>query len=217
MDILNSRCHFLSHVLIQPDEEGDILIPFTGGSSTFESLLLTYDGFTHRYDNFQHLAEEYSLTANFHGLPESIVCGNKCDVVVRAALYCNDVQVPLSLLKDIKLTVETRDLDDVQNIKVVENFGVSDTKDGVYSFLVGEGLQSIQFRLDGKVTVESKKTDRDLSCSSNILEVNRIHKSDAIGSLFLQRVGEGWRVAVLGKNGEFLKVFECRGLVAVAD
>ncbi|KAJ3049091.1 hypothetical protein HK097_009881 [Rhizophlyctis rosea] len=193
---------WMSGHFFEPDEEGDFLIPFTGASTSFETLLLTHDGFTHRYDRFQHLAEDYTLSANFHGLPESIVCGNKCDVVVRATLHCNDVQVPLNLLKDIKLTVETRDLDNVQNIKVVENFGVTDTKDGVYSFLVAESLQSIQFRLDAKVRVESKKTDRDLSFSSELLEVNKIQMGNGVASLFLQRARDGWRVAVLGKNGE---------------
>ncbi|KAJ3039712.1 hypothetical protein HDV00_011944 [Rhizophlyctis rosea] len=193
---------WMSGHFFEPDEDGDILIPFTSGSTSIETLLLINGTFTHRHSGFQHLAETYTLTATFHGLPESISRGNKCDIVVRAALQCNDVQVPLSLLKDVKLTVETNDLDDVHNVKVVENFVISDDRDGVYSFVVPENLQSVKFKVEAKVKVESKHTEMELEAESGEVRVNLISKSKEISALFLQRCGEGYRVALLGKNGE---------------
>ncbi|KAJ3298004.1 hypothetical protein HK104_011299 [Borealophlyctis nickersoniae] len=198
------RIHMGGHIF-EPDADGDFLIPYTGSpNSVVESLLLTHGDFAYPAPSaFNHLPENYNLQAHFLGIPESIVRGATCNILVRASLFLNGVTVSLAMLEDVTLTVTTTDFDGVENVKTVEKFDLKDDVDGVYSFVVQENLQQIKFTLKANVQLASRQTGpQELTCDSEVFHVNRIEASEAIFTVRLQRIDSSYYLLALGKNGE---------------
>jgi len=180
-------------------KDGKITVPYTE-KPTRQKIVLTHDGFS-TLGSFDHKSEAYSLVAGFHVDRESLVKSAKATVLVRPALYMNDVPVSLSVLEEVALTIRSTDREGVDSSQVVRGLKLSEAKELVHEFRVPDDLVRIAFTLSAKVLHMGKSEKIDLATSGSF-GLNGIDATEKVEDLHLARTGGGYVLHVLGKTGE---------------
>ncbi len=183
----------------QPDEDGEINVPFTNQPNS-QPIVLTNDGFA-SLETFQYQAENYSLEAGIFVDRESLLSRHQAEVLIRPSLRLNGEPVTLSILEDVKLQIMSTDLDGVSSSKEVPDFELHEDRESTYKFQVPQRLAAIAFVLRAKVKNLSQDKKIDLVASQSF-QLNQIERSDKIEDLHLSKIDGTYVVDVLGKSGE---------------
>ena len=182
-----------------PDEKGEIHIPYATRPGRVPFLLchegLTTAGILH------HLGESYRLRAGLFVDRESLLAGEQATVLIRPALYLNEMPVSLTLLEETKLLIRSTDQDGVSSSMEVTPFALHQNRESVFSFQVPPELASVSFTLKGRVRAYSTGKDIDLS-ETRTFQVNLIDKTAYTSDLHLTRSDSGYVLSLLGKTGE---------------
>lgn len=182
-----------------PDDQGRIIVPFA--EQTVTRSLLLVDGQFASPQSFNHQAERYELHAGFLLEHQALLAGQTATLALRARLTCNGRPINLGLLQAAKLTIEATDLDGISTTQALESLELNDSSEFVHSFLVPQRLSRLSFKLIGLVHNRSRGIMEDVS-SSHVVECNAIQRTTQIGAFFLQPTSAGYRLLVLGRNGE---------------
>ncbi len=187
--------------LYEADKDGVLVVPFSNEPA--QQKVVVYDGAFCSLADFDQQSENYSLMMNAHVDRESLISGCKAQAIIRAKLDINGEKSPLSLLKNVRLTVASQLLDGSSSVKTAEDFELSADKESVYEFYVPAGLRNISFTLEGEIANLSRGKDDKLS-DSRSFELNGIDSKNATEELLLSREGGDHILRLLGKNGEAL-------------
>lgn len=182
-----------------PDEDGIIIIPFSNKPGRQKIILKEKDFCS--LASFNHLSENYSMSAGFYADRESLLKGFKAKVIVRPVLSLNGHPVSLSLLKNVRLSIESVDRDGVSSVREVSDFEVFEEKESVFEFQVPDKLAKISFALKASVQNMSRNKKEDLSDHAEF-QLNGIDTTLAVDDVFLSRVNDEHVLEFLGKNGE---------------
>ncbi|MEM7473905.1 MAG: hypothetical protein AAF483_02875 [Planctomycetota bacterium] len=180
-------------------DSGEILIPFAEKSITRQLLLV--DGDYASRHVLAHRSESYNLQAGFLLDRQSLVAGTKAKVAIHPRLTCNGTPISVRLLESPTLTISATDADGIETSQVIANLEPSDEDELVHQFLVPQRLKSIKFALSGKIYNQSKNVHQDISVARGI-SCNAIQTTAQIADFFLQHNDKGFRLLVLGRNGE---------------
>ena len=183
----------------ESDSSGRILIPYVESAKT-ESILLV-DGEFASQEQLAMQAESYQLQAGFLLDRQALVAGTQASLLVRSSLLCNGRPTSLRLLDKPQLTIAATDIDGIQTTQTTSDLKLNDVGELVHKFLVPQRLSSIQFTLSGRVSNQSLDEWQNVSDSETV-QVNDIGRSTLIGGFFLRETDSGYRVLVLGRNGE---------------
>ena len=183
----------------EPDDKGDIVIPFANEVRT-DSLILI-DGAIASVQMFVHNAENYQLQAGFLLDPQSLLAGAKASVVIRPNLLCNGQLVSLAQLEKPMLTITSTDLDGIDATQTIPSLKLADNGELVHSFLVPQRLANIAISLSGQVLKISNDSRVPVSASHSIA-INGIAKTAQVRDFFLTRTDKGHFLEVRGRNGE---------------
>jgi hypothetical protein len=184
------------------EKTGRITIPFTNQPGQKNIVLADAAGSFASLASFEHHAENYRLDAQFHIEREQLLVRHEATLAVRAALLLNDVQLPLDLLKESKLTITTTTLDGVSTTTEVDAPKFTAEKVFTHKFTVPDRLASVAVKLTGKVESLSKggeKQELNATCSGAL---NGIDKTEATSDAHLSKFGDEFVFEQLGKNGE---------------
>ncbi len=185
-----------------PDDTGEILIPFSTEPGARKILLNDGQGFT-RSGTLRLESERYQLKAGFYVDRESLLSGAEATVVVRPLFSLNGLPRAVELLDETTLTVTSENLDGVSSSTTVRDFELHPHKESTYRFRVPERLHALRFELSAEVkNLSTGETDR-LQAEERFV-VNEIDQTDAISDLFLAKAAEGYSVQLLGRSGEVL-------------
>lgn len=196
--VADAALHLASHHY-RADADGNIIVPFTS-SPKQQPILLVHDGFA-CLDGFVHDAETYRFEAGIYVDREALLRQREAVVMVRPSLLLNGEPVPLSVLTEPALVIQSRDREGVETTQVIKDFKLHGDRESIHTFRVPEGLASIRFTVKAKVENLSRRKTVDLADSAEF-KVNGMDKTDKITGIHLILGQEGWTLAVLGKTGE---------------
>lgn len=180
-------------------KNGQIIIPY--GESLATRRIVIVDGTFASTQLIAHHAEKYELTAGFLLDRQSIVSGTQATVIVRPRLSCNGQPISVQILQDPQLRITATDTDGLTTSQVVEGVELEDGDELVHSFLVPQRLRNLSFALTGSVYNRNRSEKQPVSVNHSVT-CNGIVDSSQIADFFFQRTASGYRLLVLGRNGE---------------
>ncbi|GJJ69412.1 hypothetical protein EMPS_01758 [Entomortierella parvispora] len=202
-----------------PNGDGDIIVPY--GSSTSSSnndIYLIHDGFSTRLP-FNHRKESYALRLACHIDSESLVSGATAKILFKPTvhIYGNPVLCPAGLLEHVVLTIESNDLNGILTTTTVPDFKIHDVNWSEYNFQVPENMAALKVTLALKIKVITTGKYQDLADSREFqtsspltdqtvtFQCNGQCSTERVpGEILtlLRNTSQGYKVLVLGKNGE---------------
>lgn len=180
-------------------QDGKITIPYAEQTITRNILLV--DGEFARRATIIHHGEEYRLEGGFLVDRQALVAGTRAPIALHARLTCNGHPVSLSLLEESRLTLTMTDADGVSSSRTFSDLELRDGAELVQDFLVPPRLRQLELTLTGRVDNQSRRQRVPVSLSQTI-DCNGIAATNQIGDFFLQSGAAGFRLHVLGRNGE---------------
>jgi hypothetical protein len=182
-----------------PDSQGRIFIPYS--EQDRQQPISLVDGEFAALESLNMRSETYTLEAGFVVDPQSLIAGAQADILVRARLTCNGRPISLKLLEDPRLSITAVDTDGLSTEQTLTNISLLDTTELTHRFLVPQRLASLTLTLSGRVYNQSRDQRDDVS-SSRTIAANSLASTSQIGDFYLRRVADGYRLHVLGRNGE---------------
>ena len=183
----------------QADKSGAVSIPFTNQPGRVP-LILVSDGFA-SLDHFEHPAESYQFSAGFHVERETLLPGQETVVAIRPSVALNGQALNLGILKNVRLSIVSTDLDGISSSAEAPNFELALDRESLFKFKVPERLASIQFSLSAQVENLSGGRTDSLS-ASGIFHLNGIDRSEHTVQFHLAKIDGNYVIEVLGKSAE---------------
>jgi hypothetical protein len=181
------------------DKEGRVTTPFTA-SPTRQPIILS-DRETATLDHFQHEAENYTLAAGIHVDRESLLTRKKATVVIRPSLTINGTPVTLSVLEDVRLTINSTDHEGVSSSKEVADFELLEDRESTFEFQVPPRLHVISFTVTARLQNLSRNQKVNLSAQESF-KLNEIERTDKIQDVHLASINGNYVLELLGRTGE---------------
>lgn len=199
-EVLKDATLWLAGKSHAPDQDGEVLIPFA--TSERQPTIVLRHGDVVSVESFRHRAERYDFAAGLHLEREALLGRREATALVRAGLQLHGVAVPLELIEEPALVIETTDRQGTTSSKRVEGLALKEDQETTHAFQVPAELARVTLRLEGKVRVVSSGTKQDVS-GQRTFELNQIDGTDKVEALHLARTSDhGWVLHVLGKAGE---------------
>ncbi len=182
-----------------PNPSGVIFIPYSNNPRPAHVIIAT-DGFATRFA-FHHATETTRLQAGVHVEREALLRGGQADIIIRPRLWIGNQPAPLSLLKNPRVVVTTRDLRDLTSARTFPDLTLSGDPDTVVSISVPDDLRFIHVLLEGEIQNLALGRTDTLSATATV-EINGIATTRRTADLFLGRDADGYYAECRGKNGE---------------
>jgi hypothetical protein len=184
----------------KPEKGGKIFIPY-GKSNMSAKAILLHNGFAQLCD-FERQTENYSFNAWINLNSESILIGNKAQILIKPQLQINNRLASLELIKNGKVTLTTTTyIDSIPVTKNFEGLKFLNQRDCVLDFQVPPYLRDIQVNLECEVFNITQQTTQKFTAARSF-NVQTQANSFNMCDLFLKKEGVDYFVQVLGKNGE---------------
>jgi hypothetical protein len=181
-------------------DDHSITVPFSTAPQN-TPIVLQVDDFA-SLDHFDHEAENYTFVAGLHVDRESLVKKNNAGkLIVRPALYLNNIPVNVQLLEEPRLTITSVDRDGVSTSREIPDFQLHQDQASAQRFAVPDRLASITFTLNAKIQNVSRNKKEDVSVSKTFT-LNGIDATDKHQDAHLAHVDGLYSVSILGNNGE---------------
>lgn len=182
-----------------PDDKGVITIPFS--TNPGRQTIILKDGEFCSLSSFFHQGESYRLSVGFYVDRESLLKQRTAKVLIRPMLSINGNPTSLSLLEDVRLIIESRNIDDVSSSREVPDFKIYEDRDSVFEFRTPERLKNIRFTVKGRIQNISGNEKETLSDATEFM-LNQIDSEMIVKNFFLTHAADGYHIEVRGKNGE---------------
>ena len=186
-----------------PDSKtGLIIVPFTAQPNQAPIVLADASGSFATLTQFWHHCEDYKLDAQFYLNREQILARREATLAIRSALLTGGTPQPLSLLKDVKLTITTTTLDGVNTTNEVKTTALESDKLFTHTFTVPDRVQSVTATLSGSVEQLAKGNDKTQLSENHTWQVNQIDQTDVVDAGHISKFGDAYVFELLGRNGE---------------
>ena len=182
-----------------PEKDGTVTVPFSNRPRS-QSMIIRRGDFA-SLSSFRHDSENYQLAAGLYVDRESLLSRRKATLIVRPALYLNNVPVTLSVLEEVELMITSVDRDGVQTTKKIAAFKLHEDRESTVAFQVPENLTRLGFQLRAKVQNLSQNKKVNLS-TQRVYSLNSIDRTEKVEDLHLRHVGGNYFLDLLGKTGE---------------
>ncbi len=181
---------------------GFIAVPFAKNSEDESLVIADATGEFAMLTAFRHHNEAYRFDVQFHIEREQLLAGRDATLALRSALFVNDAQIPLRLLREAKLTITTTTRDHISNTTVVNDVGLSPEKLFVHKFTVPDRLGSLTTKLTAQIEKLSLGGEKETLEASRSWTLNGIDDTAATSDGRFSQFGERVVFELLGKNGE---------------
>lgn len=197
------------------DADGTVLIPYGQSDQTVDLLLRSANG--GNIERLEHRAESYQLDLGVLVDTQQLISGVTANLAMRAQLRCNGSPVPIGLLKQARVTIESVDAAGISAVQSIPDPKLLDTLEWTHSLLVPQGLAQLRVTLEGQV--DKATGGRESVSGSWTLGVRHQERTAQIADFFLRRHPDQWILELRGRNGEFLAkhavrvAVQCKALV----
>ena len=184
----------------KPNDRGQILVPFSTAPGRVP-IVLSLGDFS-CLDFFQHEAETYGLTAGIYVDRESLLTRRKATVVVRPGLFLNNALATVRLLEEVRLTIQSTNLDGVVTTQVVTPFPLYEDRETEHEILVPPRTAQVTFTLNAVVKRKTAGGEPQPLSAASTFSLNNIERTEKTEDLHLVRSAGGYVLELLGKMGE---------------
>ena len=184
----------------KPNDRGQILVPFSTAPGRVPVILSLGDFSC--LDFFQHEAETYGLTAGIYVDRESLLTRRKATVVVRPGLFLNNALATVRLLEEVRLTIQSTNLDGVVTTQVVTPFPLYEDRETEHEILVPPRTAQVTFTLNAVVQRKTAGGEPQPLSAASTFSLNNIERTEKTEDLHLVRSAGGYVLELLGKMGE---------------
>jgi hypothetical protein len=182
------------------DSNGTVLIPYGQSDQGVDLLLRAASG--GNIERLEHRAESYQLDLGVLVDTQQLISGASASLAMRAQLRCNGSPVPIDLLKQARVTIESIDAAGISAVQSIPDPKLVDSLEWTHSLLVPQGLAQLRVTLEGQV---AKATGGRVPVSQSwTMGVRHQERTTQIGDFFLRRQPDQWILELRGRNGEFL-------------
>ncbi len=186
-----------------PDEKsGRIIVPFTNQPGNKPIILADPAGEFATLTSFEHHAENYRLDAQFFVAREQLLAGREATLGIRAALLVGDTQIAPSLLQDAKLAITSTTLDGISTTREITGLTFDPAKVSTHTITVPDRLAQLTVTLTAKVESLSTGGEKKDVSATRSWSLNGIDKTAHTADAHFARIGGGYVLDLLGKNGE---------------
>ncbi len=190
--------------LVPDAKTGFIVVPFTKEPGTKPVILADAAGSFATLTQFEHHAESYRLDARIHIEREQLLARRKATIAIRPTLLLGDEPVSLALLEDVRLTITTTTLDGIATSTEIPSVTFDPANAYTHSFPVPPRIGTVAISLAAKVASLSGGGEKVNLSASESFALNGIATTPQIHDAHLTRLPSGYRLEVLGRNGEIL-------------
>jgi hypothetical protein len=184
----------------KPNDRGQILVPFSTAPGRVP-IVLSLGDFS-CLDFFQHEAETYGLAAGIYVDRESLLTRRKATVVVRPGLFLNNALATVRLLEEVRLTIQSTNLDGVVTTQVVQPFPLHEDRETEHEILVPPRTAQVSFTLNAVVKRKTAGGEPQPVSVTSSFSLNNIERTEKTEDLHLVRSAGGYVLELLGKMGE---------------
>ena len=143
-------------------DDKEIIVPYLPPSESAKSAKVlicqqveAHWEFVTKYSLFME-PEEFSLNVAGNVDNEAIVPGNEeCPLLLRTSVTLNGIAFPVSLLRNVSITLSIVSMQGVKSQTVVAPKTLDDAKDFVYTFRVAESTESVRADVSGDVALNN--------------------------------------------------------------
>ena len=205
LTVLDEDDHVLSDARVwlagreyAPREDGTFLIPFSERPG--QRTILLRHGSVVTVERLQQRQEQFEFQAGFCVSREQLLRDGTATLLLRPRLTLHGEPVSLELLEDMTLEIQATDLDGTTSTQVERDLEWSAREETTHGFKVPPRVQGLVFVLRGTVK-GAVGTEHPVS-ATHALQLNGIEAEACTTGVHLVRSAEGYRLHVLGKNGE---------------
>jgi len=180
-------------------ENGLVLLPFSEQGDV--AIVLEDAGFT-TPSRISLPRENYQIALGALLEKETLLAGKEAQIAVRPRITLGGVPVSNELLEEVRLRVETTDLDGIASSSEKKDFAIFDDKESVHSFRVPNRVRTVTVTLSGKMEKISEAGKKQTISSQVVFDVNGVAETNGIADVFLSRFGDVYIGEVLGRSGE---------------
>ena len=181
------------------DKEGHIVLPPVVDQIRRRAIIT--DGVLAAQVSFDHLHESYELSVGMHLDRTLTQSGSEAQLLIRPRLLMSGQLIAPSELKDVSVTIQATDIDNLKTTSEIEDIALSQTGELVVPFRVPARLANLNVTVQGTVTSIATAQQKTLRASGAIA-VASIRKSAHTYDAFLTRNGKDYVVEVRGRSGE---------------
>ena len=189
---------FNDQIYKSDQDSGKIMIPLEERPIIGKAILINND-FSELID-LEIPEETYELKVDINYNEECLLPGTLCEFVVAPKQYCNGKVIPLSYLKDAKVTIISVNENTVRSQEVFHDLSLAYDKDIVIKYMIPTKI--IHFEIVFQADMEQEaKTKLKQTKTTNIV-LNKQLNTDKYIDAYLRNTENGYVVKLLGKNGE---------------
>lgn len=203
---------YLEGIFYEANQHGKVLVPFPENSKELVKALLISDGFSELIQ-VSLPKRKLELKCSFVYDQETLVPENEAQFIIQPRLYLNDTLISLGFLKELSLLITSKNDLGVSKSQRMDNLQLAYDADLVVKQFIDPRMCTLAFKLSGKSPdsfqeKESKMAIEDQGDSSEVLLVERSLEIDlkqedsSLYSMHLRRGSDGYRLFILGRNGE---------------
>ena len=188
------------------NKDGKVLLPYSNSSSRKQKIIVS-KGKRCSVVFIRYPTLDYKLSGGIFISEESLIAGHKAKVIVSPRLWIGGNPTSLKYLKNVNFRIRANEEDAGSNTKsqiLIKDIKLSNLKDFVYEFTVPPQPEDFRFELTAELHLPGERAPRYLSLTNEIA-VGNLSNYMSVREVYLAREGEGYRVYLLGKNGEPMK------------
>jgi hypothetical protein len=203
----DTKLHLLGEVY-KASATGQIFVPFMNQNISVSNAIIESDGFS-QLCNIDLVRTDIVFDTSLIFNEESLESGKTATFIIQPKLFAYNRLIPVNLLKDGKVIITSKNQLDVRHSKVMEGVKFQEGEDFVVDYMVPSKTVEIQFEIKGSVTDKATGTDVPLTNTRKITITRRDDK-DIFYDFFLKPEDEGYKIRLVGKNGEVYPGYQIR-------
>ena len=189
----------LGDKIYKADGTGKILVPYMNENFA-NNVIISFENLS-EICNLNLTRTDVIFDAGLLFNEESLESGRTVSFILQPKLFAFNRLVSIALLKDIKVIVSSRNAQDVRHSKVLEDVKFNEGEDFVVDYLIPSKTCEIVIETKGSIYDKTSEKDVPLSCVKRIT-ITRKEKLEVFYDLFLKQEKDGYKIRLLGKNGE---------------
>ena len=181
------------------DASGMILVPYRDTDINTQAII-SFEGHS-ELCNLNIPKTDITLGCSLVFNEECLENSKLATFILQPKLFAFRRMISISKLKDVKVMITSQNTRNVRHSKIVENLTCEEGQDLVVDYMVPS--KTTQIIVELKAVVHDEVTDKKIPLSSKkTINISRRDDQEALVDLFLKQEKDGYKVRLLGKNGE---------------
>ncbi len=182
----------------QDSKDGSLVVPFSTNPGRQPIVITAGDLSSLHY--FKHEGENYDFDIAAYIDRESMLDRQDAMLLLRPSVRLGGVPVSPHVLENVKVTVKSTTLDNVEAERVYEDVKFVAQRDTPLVFLSPNRVANIEVNVTATIK-DARGKDQSYAASQRF-RINEIDASDKIEDVHLTKMGDEYILQLLGKTGE---------------